>query len=139
MLATYLKRQTNRATCYCAVRSASIWTISLTGDDVCDGSANAQTRTISCAGQTDCFPARCIEYAECLEPRGLCPSALSVITPHIPELRISATAICSAMHIRGFSQKHPRCDSSSSATSFLQCANNLSKGFISHRPPARDL
>jgi hypothetical protein len=89
MLATYLKRQTNRATCYFAVRSARIWTISLTGDDECDGSANAQTRTIPGAGQTHCFPARCIEYAECLEPRSLCPSALSVITLHFPELRIS--------------------------------------------------
>jgi hypothetical protein len=90
MLATYLKRQTNRATSYGTVRSACIWTSSLTGDDKCDGSANAQTRTIPSAGQADCFPARCIEYAECLEPKGLCSSALSVITPHIPELRISS-------------------------------------------------
>jgi hypothetical protein len=33
------------------------------------------------------------EYAECLEPRGLCSSALSVVTHHIPELRISAEFI----------------------------------------------
>jgi hypothetical protein len=66
MLATYLKRETNRATCYCAVRSARIWTCSLTRDRECDGSANARTRTIPCAGETDCFPARCIEYAEWL-------------------------------------------------------------------------
>jgi hypothetical protein len=71
MLATYLKRQTNRAACYCAVRSTCIWSISLSGADECDGSANAQTRTIPCAGQTDCFPAKYTEYAECLEPRGL--------------------------------------------------------------------
>ena len=64
MLATYLKRQTNRAACSCAVRSARIWTISLTGEDECDGSANAQTRTIPCSGKTDCFPAKYIEYAE---------------------------------------------------------------------------
>jgi hypothetical protein len=59
MLATYLKRQTHRAACYGTQRSARIWTSSLTGDDECDGPANAQTRTIPCAGQTDCLPATC--------------------------------------------------------------------------------